>query len=495
MRLKVAWLATLLLCLGWNYNRLLDYSPHRDQRYVGNWDENHYYAWARSLIHDGDVDFGNDFAYVAHMRGMGSTQKHFEQALQSAPRTKTGHFPNKYGIGLAILSLPLLGVARILASIRQILFGEIVSSFASIYILFFAWTSVIVGFLGLAASFRVLTARTDRRTAAWTVILGTIGLPILFYIWFNPWMAHAAGFGVGCMFVLASRGWWETLAAGIKKEKTAANVCAAALCAGLLLGLCAIIRYPDVLLGLFAPVLAGNAWFRSSPASRKTASRLLLMSGVTFGLGFALAASPQLLAWKKLYGEWVIDSYSAEPMYGWPVNALKILLGDRNSLLLWSPIALFGVLGLVVGILRRDVLCFAGLLVFLGFIWVYGSWGFYWLGASFGMRGFTDTGIVFFLGISQLLDWIQSMRSGRLRWFRAIALCLLVLSASWNLWMICAQRSGVQGGEEPFQGKRLILESGRIVKGVAGEDFEYLYHFSARKYPLFTPYGNVVEGM
>jgi hypothetical protein len=202
---------------------------------------------------------------------------------------------------------------------------------------------------------------------------------------------------------------------------------------------------------------------------------------VVAGAAAIIAFSPQLLAWKVVYGSYLLNSYQGETMNAYPVHAGRVIAGLRNSLLVWSPILLPATAGLFLTGGRVKGIAVGGGLVLIAFLWVYGSWDCYWLGASFGMRGFVDASFFFMLGLAAVLE--RGWGSGR---WRPRLLAGLMLCAIWTVWLLGATRARVQPMEAPFVGARLISESGPIARRIL-EDVGAPLNVPSKFYPLLTP--------
>ncbi|MDX2177703.1 MAG: hypothetical protein SF028_14670 [Candidatus Sumerlaeia bacterium] len=471
--LPALWAVLLLACLSRMLSHSIAASDKRDLRVLGGWDENHYYAWARSAVVDGDARFRNDFEFLASLRGVPLLSDTFRRALDTVPDTPTGHFPNKYGVGNALLGAPGLLVARA----AVLAYGEDrVHPFATIYLVGYRASLIVVAFLGLAAAVRLLgELGHSRGVGAASVALVFLGTPLGYYIWYNHDMAHAGGFTLLTLLLLASVRWRGALRADGRSWM------ALAAAMGVLLALAAMARFPNAIAAVFPFALAVGEWLGAPMEFRR---RILVRSVVSClaAAGCAVAAAvPQLLAWKVVYGEYLLYSYTGERFRAWPSNAPLVLAGARNSLFLWSPLWLLA-LGALAQPVRRDAGVLAGLAaLFAGFLWLYGSWEFYWLGTSFGMRGFVDISAVAMVGAASLVERTRGPLPGRRLLAAAVALSIL-----WSLWMVGAYRAEVQRGGEPFAGRALVTEAADIADQW-WKDVRGIPPFHARRYPLFTP--------
>lgn len=489
LRPPTVWATLLVACLSWGLCNLSVHSKRRDQRYIYGWDENHYYASARSLLMDGDLDVRNDLAYVGGLRGMGATAEELARSSREAPDTPTGHYPNKYGIGTALVALPLMSVSKLLAAAHEWIGLGPVSEFASIHILAFVWSSSLAGFLGLIAAERLTRTAPDVPASPWPIAIVTLGTPLGAYLWFYPGLAHAMGFGTGTFFLLGAVRWHDRVAQWNGERREAARIVALAFGCGVLLGLGASIRYANVCFGAAVPVLALFAALdRRKGTDGCRFGMLFASSAMALLIGVALGYLPQLLAWKATHGSWFLYTYKGERLHSYPVHLGKILVGRRNSILLWSPLVGLAAAGLVAGALRREVRCVAGVAVMAAFLWVYGSWDWYWLGSSFGHRGMTDMAAVFMLGIASLRATKVGPRASR---FLQVGCGLCV---AWSIWLLFVVRAGVESGgmsmEEPLTAKTAFANPLQVGRQ-AWKDAAMTVRYTSRRYPLFTPKGSV----
>ena len=475
----IAWAVALASCLYWNYSFSMRYSSQRDQAYLWGWDNNGYFAWGRSMALDGDIHFENDFDFIAGLDGFGITRKVYADFLENTPRTITGHVPNKYGLGSGLISLPSLYLARLISLIYESVTGIKVSQYAAIYVLAFNWTSIIIGFLGLLLSFRLLRDVYGARLAGLSVLSGATGLSITHYFLYEPSMAHLFGFGVSVFFIAATLHWWRVLmsrGAGQNMMK----LLPPAFVMGFLLGISTMIRYPDCVMGLVPPVLAIAGFLRIGREGRMPLLHMSVFSLFPAMIGFVVGFMPQMIAWKTLYGSYLYYSYQGEHLAFWPKNILLVLFGERNSLFLWTPLALISVTGLLLGAARKQALFAAGGVVLVAMLWIYGGWENYWLGSSYGMRGLVDIMFFLFLGLGEIMSRISRIHGSRV--LRNTLLSSIILLVMWNLFFLQCYRARIQPHEMPFVYGELFGDWDRLGKRIRRD----LGCMGGKKYTIFT---------
>lgn len=473
----------------------------KTQPYLYGSDTNYYFAWGRSLAVDGDIDFRNDFEFLANWSGGLETQSAFAKLVADPPLTPIGRISNKYGIGFGLLSLPLISLSRGAARLVSSLSGKSISRFAAVYPLAFIWTSILIGFAGLAGAHSLISTRCGRKAATLAIVIAMLGLSLGFYIWFEPAMAHAPTFALSVTFILLALRWNEAIrnspisggaipcASSVQpaplstagRPSSERQVSGAAFVMGIALGACCMVRFTSVAFAIVPLVLAMRHRKTFKPGHRWKSAAITSLAA--YAAGIIVGFLPQMIAWKCLYGSWLIYSYRGETVHYFPVNALRVLFGSVNGLFIWTPLALCAVAGLAWLARRGDELASAGCAVLLGLLWIYGCWDEYTLGDSFGMRGFVDGGIFLVLGLGGFVAAIHSIRMQLLKRTVIAAIILLVV---WNVYFIECYRANIQKHSAPFAGLTLFSQPHQWFKQFA-KDVNLPKRLLQRKFPLFTP--------
>ena len=182
------------------------------------------------------------------------------------------------------------------------------------------------------------------------------------------------------------------------------------------------------------------AWGVHDRASLRTKLRMLgdrwrhVVLAVMIGL---LLLLPQLLYWKTLSGHFVYDTYK-NPGVGLDLGKphfLQVLFSFRKGWLIYTPVMLFSVLGLVpLYRTRRDVFWPVALYCGTAF-YVISSWSEWWYGASFSIRPMVS--LYPALSIPLGFSFMRVMRfrpSGR--WLAMSIVVLLCLLNQFQLWQL-----------------------------------------------------------
>ena len=287
-----------------------------------------YYAWLRSVVFDGDINFSNDYRLL--------TDELAEDSGSLTP-LETGLVPNKSPPGSALLWAPLfLVVAAIVWTLNlvgaQIPFDGLALPFK---------LSAGVAGIAYATAGAWLCYDLARRiysaaAAFWATLTLWLGGSLLYYSLVSPTYSHAMSLFVVALFTHA---WYRT--------RVRDDLPRFALL-GALAGLAGLVRSQDLII-LVIPgleLLAGIWERRWSLAA--ACGRLAVLC-----VSCAAVFSPQLWAWQTIYGTAVLNPHGAVS-FRWAEPAiLQTLFSTRQGLISWTPIVLFGAIGLP-WLFRRD---------------------------------------------------------------------------------------------------------------------------------------------
>jgi len=328
-----------------------------------------YYALARSLLLDADLDLANDF----------------EGLNYRAVRSETGDPTSRVQIGVGLFWLPFLVLAHLGAVLAGAMGASVAADgFSAVYQS--AVTSATFLY-GLAALFLIEGAlrRYYRPAVAFLTVLGIwLATPLEFYLVANPFMSHGVSVFVTTVFVLAwlrarsslDPGWWMLM--------------------GVAGGFMSVVRAQDsVLLALPLVDLA---------VSRKSwIPRLAL-----YAAPIALFGLSQIVAWYAHLGTGFARSIvEMNLVSGTEPHIVEVLFSPRHGLFTWTPLYLAAPIGWVLWS-RRD-LRLAGLLI-AGFalaVYVNSLFEDWWGSDSFGQRRLLGMTALFALGVGETVDFLR----------------------------------------------------------------------------------------
>jgi hypothetical protein len=353
----------------------LRFDPER--RVIHGVDGVGYSLHVRSLLIDGDLDFADeiDRVHPGELPGGGET-------------TATGLRPDKYAVGVSLLAAPFFAAARLVDRWTGASGAEHEEGWTLADRIAIAVSSIVWGWVGLVLSYRVARRFAGARASAVAVTLLAIGTHALYYLVREPFLSHLdAIFALSLALLL-------TLRAAAAPPASAPGAWAAA---GAAAGLAASVRLTAL---LFAVVPASLLVRRARLDGRAPGS-----AAAALALGGLLGLAPQLLAWRVLYGSWWVDAYQGEAFTNlFSPRVLEVLFSSRHGLLSWSPLLLLAVAGLPRLVKTNPGVGHAMVAWALLLLYANAGWEQWWLGHSFGHRGFLCLFPLFAVALAVFLD-------------------------------------------------------------------------------------------
>lgn len=388
------YLSLLVLLAAFNYAH---FTYRRDVPripYLTGFDDLGYFVYARSLFFDKDINFYNDYQYLVSLFGDFLAGPPLAQWL----RENSARPPNFYPVGTGLAALPSLLVFHVLAKVF-VLLGVIPvapSPFSSWYPLAYLLGNLSWGVLGLWVTSHSLKHYFSSHTAHIATLSCVLAGPALFYFLYQPGMSHLTSLGLVAVALWGVLKWDSEA----KSSRRAAYAALAGSAAGFALAV-RTANLPTLLL-LLMPL--------TRPQTIRWGQRLKEMFVALYSV--ALFFLPQLFAWRYLYGKFLANSYGYSatvlaPHFG------QVLFGRRHGLFFWHPWLLLAIAGLLGFARSQPRLSFLSVGIILGMAWIYGNWQVYWLGASFGMRGYVEFLPLFALGAAWVLERIQKFATSR----------------------------------------------------------------------------------
>lgn len=341
-----------------------------------------YYAYLRSVLFDGDLDFRNDYAVLYRPARAGS-----EDNVWLTARTPTGRAPNMMAIGPALLWAPFVLLTVLVAALLNWLGANVpLDGFAAPYQLAAGAAGIVYATAGVCLCYRLGARVFDGHPAFWGALVAWLGTSAVYYWLVSPAYGHAVSLFTVALFTWT---WCVTRADGWPPRRAALL--------GALGGLAALVRWQDAVVFALPVVELALQLARGQIAYRRLAATLLIM-----GLVASLLMSGQFVAWQRIYGSWLVIPQGPEFMR-WTEPALReVLLSTRHGLFVWTPAVLPAVIGLAF-VLRRDPVLGWGALAVLGLsLYINASVSDWWAGEAFGARRFVGDTIFFALGFTAL---------------------------------------------------------------------------------------------
>jgi hypothetical protein len=403
-------------------------------------DEVQYYAYLRSFYFDRDLDFRNEYQHFADIGLQNDDQAVFNALLRqddANPNPKTGKLRNVAPIGSALLWTPGFVLADLWVQVVNATGANIPrDGYSRPYIVAVCMMSALYSLLGLLLTYRLTRFYTDQVPALIATLTIFLATPLVFYTYLAMAWSHAGGFFLFALFLTI----WMYGREGAVGRGDGRRHWSIWFTLGLVAGLMVMTREQLGLL-LIIPALEALAAYIGALRRRQwSVLRGLFTGHLIFLVVFVLSLTPQLATYWVLNGRpgpsTTVGSKLAFVSIGWlPVlvspHFWDTLIHPAHGALLWSPILILALIGLI-WLFRRDgplaLLLFVG---FLGQVYINGAFGTTWhLSGSFGFRRLIECTPIFVLGLASVLSWLQ-MRVG---WKPLLAGA--VLFVFWNLGLI-----------------------------------------------------------
>lgn len=365
------------------------------------------YAYLRSLLFDGDLDFSNEYEHFISRQAEWFDHK-------QVPRDPVTDLPiNLYGVGCSLLWAPWVATAHCVGMLMRAVGSDVeLNGYSWIYAAAVGYGSAFYATVGLFLLFRQLRMFCGYMSASWALLLIWLATPLFFYMYLHPSMSHANSFFLVSLMLVQYLG-------------IPVTVVRWALL-GLTCGLMTITRFQD---GIFMIALAvGELWnWYHSDDGRWYWLRRRMPLYASWIIAFALAVMPQFIAWGILQGSYFSGprAYVQQGSFSFlsPAYVPQVLFSSQHGVFYWHPALLLALAGLFMGgaLLREKLI---GLSAFAAQTWVVASWSIWWAGASFGHRMFIST--LPFLAIGALFTVGRPSRTG------VVLRILMLFLVAWN---------------------------------------------------------------
>jgi hypothetical protein len=382
----------------------------------------YYFAYLRSIVFDRDVDFTNDYP------ALGLNDK----AYLWQPPTATGYAHSAWTIGPAIVWAPFFGAGHLAAERQQGLGLPVATDGTSYpYRQAVCIAGLFYALLGTWFSIRAARQFFPGALAATGAALVAGGSFILWYALAEPTMTHAPTMAVVAAFV-----WYWTATMGRRSLVHWIGL-------GALAGFAGLVRWQSVIFALLPAIEAAAALWRAGRSRDTAAIRSTLIGGVAFTLAAVVAFTPQMLAWKAIYGHYLAVSPVGPQIYWARPHLVDVLFASQNGLFATSPILYVAAIGLIVFARRRPAVGVPALIVIAAMVYFNASIQDWWGSAGYGGRRFDGTLPLFVLGAAAAIDGLAALLA---RWPRLAGAVLLAGLATWNATFLEAGgRSGQMG--------------------------------------------------
>ena len=396
-----------------------------------------YFSYLRSLSFDGDFDFRNEW-----------------EALDLPPLPENVNNPrrNVFSIGPAVLWSPFYALAHVYIVFETWRCGypHTNDGYSMPYRRAAALGTVTVVVVGAVLLGSMLAGMTRPAVAALAVMGAALASSVLYYTFYVPAMSHGVAFGVAAALLWA----WSRARATPSARNWAIL--------GGTLGVLMICRWQGAVYGALVLPLALDGLYR------KTIRPAHVLAALGAGL---IALTPQTLAWKIQYDQWILIPQGRGFLDFSSPNWLRTLFSADHGFFNWTPLMFLGLAGLVLGIRKNPMLFGGGVVVFLATAWVNGSVPAYdWAaGDAFGARRYTLVVPLIALGLAHALELYGAVARRAPLLVPAAAIVLLSL---WNLGFIGHFRARQYPEMAPLE--RLSRDQAQSLRHAAQDVFGFI---------------------
>jgi len=377
----------------------------------------YYFVYTRSLVRDADLNFANEYEHYDLLK----------RGDFSVP-TDTGYRRSIYSVGPGLLWTPFFVAADGLAATMQAAGLEVnTSGYGPLHLNAVALGSFSYGVAAVFLIHAFLRRHFGDRLAGGATLLLWWASFLQWYLVEQPLTSHPASVMlVAAFFVLRQNG--------------VLSSSGGALVIGLTLGVGMSVRWQNGVYLLLPALDLLIAWHR------RESLRGIIRRGLLIGLGVFVGAMPQMLAWKAIYGEYLLryPPHGADFVRLDRPFLLNTLLSSRHGLLSWTPVFWACFLGLIP-LTRRNPRGFGILWApVLIMTYVNACSGDWWSGGAFSNRRFDSLLPVFALGLAAFLKAAATF----VRRYPSSVMAALVLGgATWNLtWVRAIQTDEAKAG-------------------------------------------------
>jgi hypothetical protein len=182
---------------------------------------------------------------------------------------------------------------------------------------------------------------------------------------------------------------------------------------GLVLGLIALVRPTNAIIGLALIFYGVNNW---SELKMRFSFYLKHFLQVIIILFFAIMVwVPQMIYWKMQVGSYLYFSYAGESFFWNNPHIFEILFGFRKGLFIYTPLIILSYFGILF-CFKQLKLWRLTLITFIPInIYIMSCWWCWWYGGSFGQRPMIDSFPLLAIPMAELINTILN----RSKWFIA----------------------------------------------------------------------------
>lgn len=384
-------------------------------RFPGNilsWDVFGYYMYLPMIfIYD---NWGlQDVSILKHIVEEYNSSSTLYQAYQA----ETGTWVMRYTMGMAVFYLPFFLIGHFIAWIS----GFPMDGFSGPYQVAILYGGIFYSFLGFYFLRKILSEYFNDRIVALTLLAIYFGTNYMFHTGFDGQNAMSHNYLFTAYAILI----WLTIKWQL--QFSFKYLILIALNCGLI-----ILARPSEMVSLLIPIL----WNIESIADLKKRFEILTKDINRFLLVTFIFLSifiPQMVYWKIITGDFIFNSYYSNPGEGFEFShpfILEVLFSFRKGWLVYTPLMILALIGIVLLFLQRSKLRWNVIVFFVCNLYIVSSWSCWWYAESFSSRSLIQSYVILALPIATTLHFIAE--NIKIQFYKIVA-CLICLFVLFNL--------------------------------------------------------------
>lgn len=286
--------------------------------------------------------------------------------------TPTGRYVPKMSMGLAMLYMPIFLVCHVVT----LLTGGEANGYSPPYAYGMYYGALLFVLWGLWLLRKLLLGWYSEKVTSLTLLAIFLGTNLFYYaIGFNL-LTHGFLFTLFVLLIYATQRLYET-----KHTKWGFII-------GLILGFCTLIRPTSILVGLIPMLWNCLTWNDVKSRLSYWLHQPLMLS--LLAVGALLPWIPQLIYWKILAGSFLYYTYGQEGFNLGKPQLMNVLFSYRKGWLLYTPIMLFALSGILLFYRSKHPLRLPFLIIFPITLYLLSCWWCWWWGGSFSNRSLVE---------------------------------------------------------------------------------------------------------
>jgi hypothetical protein len=356
-----------------------------------------YWSYTRSIVKDRNLDLRNEKNHNFSPNKNNTLEKE-----NYSGRSVESWFP----IGVSLSWIPVFATVDVIANIIHSYRPSFPNNgYSDIYQITIGLLNIVFITIGVTLLFYLLKSFFSPFISWLSALTWLFASNLLYYGSIDVINSHPFNFLLSVLFIFI---WYKT-----REKRTIVQW----EILGIILGILSITRTQDLLFIFFLIY----DLFINRKTWKKITAPLILSLFITLLIYFG-----QMLIWINMYGGLVITPYSRAGFSLLFPHLFEVIWSEKNGLLRWTPIFLFGFIGLWI-IKNKTVWYFSLMFCFIQILLI-GSWVGWNVGGSYGMRLLLSSSFAYCLGLGAFFELIQKMINTKWLVIFALLICLLNIS-------------------------------------------------------------------